>query len=174
MDQRVRVMQEKTDQASKQKVLDLIKDVNLAMMGTREGGAGPMHARPMAFRAGDFDGDLWFFTRLDSRKVRELNASPETLLCFADPKSQNYVSMTGKGDVVTDRAKVKELWAEIYRTWFPGGPDDTNIGLIRVRVEHAEYWDVPSSTMVHAYGYLKAVTTGKPPHPGEVGAVKFD
>ena len=167
-------MQEKTDQASKQKVLDLIKDVTIALMGTRSGAGGPMHARPMAYRAAEFDGDLWFFSGLNSRKVRELKANPETLLCFADPKSQNYVSITGKGDVVTDPAKIKELWAEVYRTWFPKGSDDPNIALIRVRVEHAEYWDVPSSAMVHAYGYLKAVTTGEPPHPGDVGAVKFD
>ena len=51
---------------------------------------------------------------------------------------------------------------------------DPNIVLIRVHVDHAEYWDVPSSVMVHAYGYLKAVTTGKPAHPGDVGAVRFD
>ncbi len=167
-------MQEKTDDASKKKVLDLIKDVDYALLGTRAGGGGPMHARPMAFRAGEFDGTLWFFTKKDSRKVRELSANPETLLCFADPKHQNYVSCTGKSDIVADRAKVKELWVEIYRAWFPKGPDDDNIVLIRVTVEHAEYWDTPSSVMVHAYGYLKAVTTGQPAKPGEVGAVSFE
>ena len=166
-------MREKTDQESKDKVLDLIKDINYALVGTRGLGDGPMHARPMAHRAAEFDGNLWFFTKNDSRKVAELRANPETLLCFADSKGQNYVSMTGEGEVVTDRAKVKDMWAEIYRTWFPNGPDDPNIVLIRVRVDHAEYWDAPSSLMVHAYGYLKARTTGKPPAPGDVGAVKF-
>ena len=47
-------MQEKTDKASKDKVLELIKDVDYAMLGTREGGSGTMHSRPMAFRAADF------------------------------------------------------------------------------------------------------------------------
>ena len=166
-------MDEKTDQESKKKVLDLIKEVDYALLATREGGTGAMHARPMAFRAGEFDGVLWFFTKKDSRKVREISANPETLLCFADPKNQNYVSMTGKSDVVSDRAKVNELWIEIYRAWFPGGADDSNIVLLRVQIEHAEYWDTPSSVMVHAYGYLKAVATGKPAKPGDVGAVSF-
>ena len=167
-------MQQKTDEASKKKVIELIKEVDYAMFGTREGGTGSMHSRPMAFRCEDFDGNLWFFTKKDSRKVRDLSANPETLLCFADPKSQNYVSVTGKTDVVADRAKVKELWVEIYRAWFPNGPDDPNIVLLRVDIEHAEYWDTPSSLMVHAYGYIKAITTGKPAKPGEVGEVKFD
>ena len=167
-------MQEKTDDESKTKVLDLIKEVDFALLGTREGGTGAMHARPMAFRAAEFDGYLWFFTKKDSRKVREISANPETLLCFADPKNQNYVSVTGKTDVVSDRGKVKELWTEIYRTWFPNGPEDPNIVLLRVQIEHAEYWDTPSSLMVHAYGYVKAVTTGKPPKVGDVGAVRFE
>lgn len=167
-------MAEKTNQEEREKVLALIKDVDYALLATREGGTGPMHARPMAFRAGEFDGTLWFFTKKSSRKVRELAANPETLLCFADATHQNYVSATGKSDVVSDRGKVKELWTEVYRTWFPQGPDDPEIVLIRVTVDHAEYWDVPSSLMVHAYGYIKAVTTGKPPHPGEVGKATFD
>ncbi len=167
-------MQQKSDEGSKQKVIELIKEVDYALLGTREGGTGAMHARPMAFRTNDFDGHLWFFTKKDSRKVREISANPETLLCFADPKNQNYVSVTGKTDVIADRAKVKELWTEIYRTWFPNGPEDPNIVLLRVEIEHAEYWDTPSSVMVHAYGYLKAVTTGKPAKPGEVGEVKFN
>ena len=56
---------------------------------------------------------------------------------------------------------------------FPGGPEDPKIALIRVECEGAEYWDSPSSTLVHAYGYLKAVTTGEPPHPGANDKVDF-
>ncbi|UDL93247.1 pyridoxamine 5'-phosphate oxidase family protein [Lichenihabitans sp. PAMC28606] len=167
-------MQEKTDQAAQQKVLELIKDIDYALLGTRTEGGGPMHARPMACRAAEFDGDIWFFTKADSRKVRELKADPETLLCFADSKGQNYVSMTGHAAIVSDRTKVKELWTEIYRAWFPNGPEDPNIVLLKVSVDHAEYWDTPSSLMVHAYGYLKAVTTGKPAKPGDVGTVDYD
>lgn len=167
-------MQEKIDQESRDKVIALIHDIDYAMLCSREGGTGTMHARPMAFRTHDFDGHLWFFTKKESRKVRELSANPETLLCFGDPGHQNYVSVTGKSDIVTDRARVKELWTEIYRTWFPGGPEDPNIVLIRVTVEHADYWDSPSSVMVHAFGYLKAVTTGKPAKSGEIGAVSFE
>ena len=154
-------MQEQSDQASRQKVIDLIKDVDYAVFGTRSGDGQTMHARPMAYRSIEAGGDLWFFTKRQSRKVKEIS------------KNQVFVSLTGTSHVVTDRAKVKELWTELYRTWFPGGWDDEDVVVIRVEPEHAEYWDTPSSAMVYAYGYVKAVVTGKPAKPGDVGAVRF-
>ena len=74
---------------------------------------------------------------------------------------------------MADRAKVKALWNEIYRAWFPGGPEDDNVVLIRVEAERAEYWDTPTSALVYAFGYVKAVVTGKPARAGDVGKVEF-
>ena len=47
------------------------------------------------------------------------------------------------------------------------------IALIKVDVDMAEYWDSPSSTMIYAYGYLKAITTGERHNPGENASVRF-
>jgi general stress protein 26 len=44
------------------------------------------------------------------------------------------VSITGRGTVVRDRAKAKELWTELHRAWFPDGLDDPNLALLRVDV----------------------------------------
>jgi hypothetical protein len=48
-----------------------------------------------------------------------------------------------------------------HLAWFPNGIDDPTMGLLRIEVEKAEYWDSPSSTMVHLVGFVKAITTGK-------------
>jgi hypothetical protein len=40
--------------------------------------------------------------------------------------------------------------------------DDPFISLIRVDVESAQYWDSPSSAVVHLVGFIKGLTTGKP------------
>lgn len=162
----------RTDQAAKDKVLSLLKDITIAMMAT-QGDGGLMHARPMATNTAEFDGSLWFFTDANSPKVREIEAHPQTLLTYADPAGQNYVSVQGRAVLVRDRAKVSELWGEALRVWFPKGKDDPSILLIRVEVDSAEYWDAPSSTMVHLYGYAKALATGERPHPGESAAVRF-
>jgi hypothetical protein len=42
-----------------------------------------------------------------------------------------------------------------------------SIALLQVEVEKAEYWDSPSSTVVHLVGFVKALATGKPYRPGE-------
>ena len=144
----------------------LIEDIGFAMLTTAMPD-GTLRSRPMATQRTPFDGTLWFFTPAESAKVHEVQAERHVNVSYADPAKNNYVSVSGRATVVRDRAKVKELWSESLRTWFPKGADDPDIALLKVTVDAAEYWDAPSSAMVHLYGYAKAVTTGKRPGPGE-------
>ena len=167
------IVGEDAETAGRRKVLEMVEGIDYAVLGTRAVDDGAIHARPMAYRSVEQDGTLWFFTKKNSRKVKELTADPNTLVSFADPRKQNFVSVAGTSTIVDDRTKVKALWSEIYRAWFPDGPDDPNVVLIRVDAQHAEYWDNPTSAVVYAFGYLKAVTTGKPAKPGDVGPAEF-
>ncbi len=164
-------MSDRDTEDGRRKVLELIDGIDYAVFTTQGVDGEPLHARPMAYRKVEGDGDLWFFTKRDSRKAREIAADARTLVSFADPRRQVFVSITGRSLIVADRDKVKALWSEIYRAWFPGGPEDDNVVLIRVEADHAEYWDTPTSVMVYAFGYLKAVATGKPHRAGDVGTV---
>lgn len=165
-------MEMRNDQEAREKVIELLKGIPIAMMASK-GSDGRMHARPMATSDAKFDGELWFFTDINSPKVEDLRRDPEVLLTYADEDRQHYVSVSGHAEVVRDTAKAKELWSEGVRVWFPKGAEDPSLALVRVTVDSAEYWDSPSSTMVYAYGYLKAVTTGERPHPGENATVRF-
>jgi general stress protein 26 len=149
------------DEAGRRKVLELVKGIDYAVFTTRGRDGAPLHARPMAYRQVEGDGDLWFFSKKDSRKAQEIGDDPHVLISFADPRQQHFVSITGRAEIVTDRALVRDKWSEIYRAWFPGGPGDENVVAIRIHAEQAEYWDVPTSAVVYAFGYLKAVTTGE-------------
>ncbi len=164
-------METRTDDEAKAKVWDLIKDIKVTMMVSHHDDS--LHGRPMVAVDRSFDGTLWFFSRWDTPKMDELRTDPRVLLSYAEPKDQNYVALSGRAEILRDQALTREHWQEPMRTWFPKGPDDPEIALIKVTVEGAEYWDSPSSTMVYAYGYAKARLTGKPPHPGEVDKVKF-
>lgn len=148
------------------KLWDMIGSIQFAMLTTTDED-GTLRSRPMAAVNRDFDGELWFFTRASSHKTLEIDRHHQVNLAYSDPDGQNYVSVSGMAELVRDRAKAKELWKEPMRTWFPDGLDDPDLALLRVRADSAEYWDSPSSAMVHAYGYVKARLTGEPPNPGE-------
>ncbi len=156
----------------RQKVWELIKDVGIALMvtSTPEG----LRGRPMAALNKDFNGELWFASNDGAPKLEEIEAEHHVLLAYSEPKSQNYVSVAGSATIVHDPGKAKELWSEALRVWFPKGPDDPALALIKVKVASAEYWDSPSSKWLYAYGYAKARLTGEPPRDvGENKVVTF-
>ena len=157
--------------AERRKVLSLVKGIDYAVFTTRGSDGSPLHARPMAYRSIDDDADLWFFSKKTSRKCKEIEEDSRVLISFADPKAQHFVSITGSAKIVADRETVEKRWSEIYRAWFPGGPSDEGVVLIRVNAERAEYWDTPTSAVVYAFGYIKAIATGKPSRAGDVGEV---
>lgn len=165
-------MQTRSDEASQRKVMELIADIKVAQMVTLDS-SGKMRARPMVAKSDAQDGELWFFTSATSGKIDEIEAHHEVLLSYADPDQQTYVSLRGHAEVLRDHDKVRELWSEPVRVWFPKGVDDPDLALIRVHANEADYWDSPSSTWVHVYGYAKAMLTGERPNPGEVHHVEF-
>ena len=152
--------------AAVQKLGAMIKDIKIAMLTTVDAD-GSLRSRPMATQSTDFDGDLWFFTRADSPKVDEVRRDEAVNLSYAAPAKQRYVSISGTARLVRDRAKAEELWNPLLKAWFPQGLDDPDLALLKVAVEKAEYWDSPSSTMVHLVGFVKALATGQPYKPGE-------
>jgi general stress protein 26 len=145
-----------------QKLYSLIKGVKICMMTTVEPD-GSLHSRPMYNQDADEAGDLWFFTRLSSPKVTEISKDGQVNLAFSNPDKQDYVSVSGRAEIVRERAKIDEKWSAPLKAWFPDGKDDPQIALIRVHPEKGEYWDSPSSTLVHIYGYAKAALTGSSP-----------
>ena len=148
-----------------QKVWQMIKSIQVAMLTSEDGGA--LRSRPMVAAQKEFDGVLWFFTRAGGHMVSDVAHENRVNVSYADSHKHNYVSLSGTASVVTDAGVVKAHWSEAMRTWFPKGSNDPDIAMLRVDVSRAEYWDAPSSTMVYLYGYVKAVVTGRSPAPGD-------
>ncbi len=164
-------MTDTTHSEATQKMWSMIKDIGFAMMTTEDG--DNLRARPMVAAQKDFDGNLYFFTRASSHKVDEVKGDQRVGITYADPSKQDYVSLSGHARLVQDKGVVTSHWQESLRTWFPKGIDDPDIAVLKVEVTSAEYWDAPNSTMLHAYGYVKAVVTGAPPTPGGNEKISF-
>jgi general stress protein 26 len=155
-----------SEQEAIAKLGKMIKGIRIAMMTTALED-GELHSRPMATQQADFDGDLWFLSDADSAKTYEIGRQSHVNISYADPSDSRYVSVSGAAAIVRDRAKVKELWNPIHKAWFPNGPDDPSLTLLRVSVQKAEYWDAPSSKVLQLIGFAKAALTGHRYQPGE-------
>jgi general stress protein 26 len=148
------------------KLGELIRDIRVAMLTTVTED-GTLRSRPMATQQAEFDGDLWFFTQANSPKVEELWHDQHVNVSYAAPDENRYVSVSGIAQLVQNPEKMKELWHPAYKAWFPDGLEDPQLALLKVDVRQAEYWDMPSSRMVHLAGFVKAVVTGQRFEPGE-------
>lgn len=122
----------------RQRFHDILKDFDSAMLVTQTPG-GQLRARPMALAQVDENDDVWFMTQSHSGKVDEIRN--DSHVCVALQGGNKYLSLSGRANMVLDRAKIDELWNESWKTWFPGGKDDPTLVLLRVTSEAGEYWD---------------------------------
>lgn len=151
----------KTQSDDLERLREIVKDIDFCMLTTIDED-GHLHSRPMSVN-GEIDpnGDLWFFTRASSHKAAEIGNAPKVNASFADTDKNRYVSMSGNAELVRDRETIKQLWKPQLKAWFPEGADEPDLALLRVRVEKAEYWDSPSSTIAQAFSFVSALVTGK-------------
>jgi general stress protein 26 len=157
----------KTSQENLNKLIDMIKDIDIAMMTTMEDD-GSLRSRPMRTQKTTADGTLWFFTGYESAKSHEISDNDAHVnLSYSEPDDNLYVSVSGRASLSKDKQKIDELWNPTLKAWFPEGKDDPNIGLIKVVIDKAEYWDAPNSTLIHLYGMAKAALTGESAKTGD-------
>lgn len=147
------------------KIKGMLEGIDFCMLTTIDN--GNLRSRPMSTQIAEFDGDIWFFTRDTTHKADELEKDPRVCVAYSDPDEQTYVSISGRGEIMHDRAKMEELWSPILKAWFPHGLDDPGICLLKVSAEQAEYWDSPSGRIVQALGFVKALVTGQEADYGE-------
>jgi general stress protein 26 len=147
-------------QAELSNVLELIRHIRIALLTTLERD-GAFHARPVQTLGIDADGTLWFFTDLHSGKAHELRADMRVSLGYANTATNRYVAVNGVGTVLRDPHRAQELWQVEQRAYYPTGPGDERLGLLRVQIERDEYWIAPGRPS-YLYAALKAAATGTP------------
>jgi general stress protein 26 len=126
-------------------------------------------------QADEWDGTLWFFTKKSSPKVEEAHKNlDEVNVSFSDPNKMSFVSVSGKAEFIDDKAKLKELWSSYLKVFFPQGLNDPDLILMKVKVNHGEYWDSPSNKMIQLYSIAKATITKNSKTLGENEKIKIN
>ncbi len=148
-----------------ERIRELTHGIDFCMLTTIDGGY--LSSRPMSTLKFEFDGELWFFTSDSTHKVDEIEKDDRVCVAYSNPDDNVYLSISGRAQVVKDRAKIEELWSPVLKAWFPEGLDDPHLCLLKIPVEQAEYWDAPNSKIVQLFGMVKAIATGQEADYGE-------
>lgn len=153
---------------------DKIDKIRFAMFTTVDV-HGHLISRPMTNQEMDAEGNLWFYTSTETDLWENIVARPEVNLAFAEPDEHLYISVSGRAERVVERAKIKSLWNPAVQAWYPHGPDDPHVVLVRVVTRSAEFWDAKGGRIVQMYEMAKAVLTGSAPavDAGEHGKVSL-
>jgi len=122
----------------------------------------PFDTRPMAPEKIDEQGNFWFLSSSDSHKNEELEKDPSVQLLFQGSSYSDYLSIYGKAIISRDKAKIKELWNPMMKTWFTEGEDDPRITVIQVIPSEGYYWDTKHgmavATVKRIFGAIKGET----------------
>ena len=122
-----------------------------------------LRSRPMAIAAiEDEDNSIWFFTSDSSHKVDEVNSDSKSAVACMD--ASTMITVSGNSKIVHDHEKVRRLWNDDYREWFPQGMETPNLALIKFEPIQAEYWDSNNRTdgLKYFVESVKAVASGTP------------
>jgi general stress protein 26 len=142
------------------KVAELISKIRVALLTTADR-EGRFHTRPVETLEVERGGTLWFFTGWSSPKVDELLHDRRVSLGYADPGRHVYLAVSGVARLLRDPKKARELWSTEQRAYYPDGPDDERLAVVRVEVEQAEYWIAPGRVH-YLFAAAKAAVTGRP------------
>jgi general stress protein 26 len=121
------------------RVAEAIKDIDICMLVTRS--STGLTGRPMSNnRKVEYDGDSWFFSYLDSGKVREIGDDPRVELAYMATEQGTWLSIEGDARIVRDDERKARLWDKDLVTWFPDGPDDDSLVLLKVTATRVRGW----------------------------------
>ena len=160
------------DEEAIQKFKQLVKDVNVCMFTTLDDNS-ELFSRPMVTIEVDDEGNAWFFTNEFTEKVHEISRDNSVYLIYSNPKTNTYVNVKGTCTVVVDRARINQLWTPSLKAWFPDGPDDPKLCLLKVITDAAYYWNHSSSKMSVFFSMLKAIAKKEKMDSGEVGKLNL-
>ena len=152
-----------TDEHSVSRVWKLIDKIPVCMLATHDGER--IRARPMGAIGRETENAIYFLTDVKGGKDEQIDRDGDVTLIFAKPDSGKFMSVSGAGRVLDDRALIQDLWSTAAEAWWQG-PEDTSIRVIEVTPREAEFWEGPHG-LVATVQMVIAAATAMPPVMGD-------
>jgi general stress protein 26 len=138
--------------------------IDFCMFNTN-GESGRINSRPMSNNGDvEYDGDSWFFSYGDTRKISEIGRDSGVTLTFTAPpsllgKPGIFIAVDGEASLLTDKSQFATHWVKDLDRWFPDGIDTPGIVLIKVSARTIDYWDGEDNGHIELAG-ANAVAAG--------------
>ncbi len=137
----------------KRKVLELVETAEVVYL-TTIGEDGYPHTRAMLnlrnreqyprqaelFAAHADDLVTYFTTNTSSSKVRDAGADPRACAYYCHPRRFRGVALVGDLEIVMHADIRHAVWHEGWVRYYPGGPDDPDHSILRLRPRYATGW----------------------------------
>lgn len=143
------------------KIREIVEKAENCFFCTHVDAGGSSGTRPMNVRDVDEQANLWFLSANDSQKNKELAADPSVKLYFQGSTHSDFLELNGHATISVDRAKIRELWKPVIKTWFTEGIDDPRITVIKVTPSDGYYWDTKHGNAIAGVKMLIGATIGK-------------
>lgn len=142
----------------------LVREIPVCMLTTCDGDV--LRSRPMATVLDEGRHEFLFLTRASSHKSREIERRHSVNLSFADPEKDLFISVSGEGRLGEDHDVARQLWNPYAEAYFPEGPESSDIAVLHVIPQQAEYWVGGKPQNLEMAELRKAVETGTEPDLG--------
>jgi general stress protein 26 len=154
------------------RVWELLETAGAGMLTTQFGQG--LRARPVEPRPDRDAHAIYFVTDVRGLKDDEIEAAPDVGFTLVNAKEKAYLSITARASVLRDPLLAAKHWKSTDDVWWPGGPEDENVRVLKLEPVRAELWDGPASSAVAAFEFAKARVIGAKPNLGEKRKVTID
>lgn len=121
-----------------------------------------------------------FYLNTESGKTDDINADSNVNISYFDPKSTDWVSLSGTARINNDRDLVKKHWSSSLKAWFDkrggeytGDHNDPRVALLQVVPNEIRYWKADGKLKALAQ-MAKAAVSSDVAAPGQLIVITQD
>jgi general stress protein 26 len=155
------------------KLKELVDDINVCLFSTNLSKDDGATCRPMGVQNVCDEGNIWFYSDINSDKNREIKQDNKVQLFFSHQDKNSYMVVNGTAEIILDKKIIEDLWNPMAKIWFKAGKDDPNLSVVKVAPVSAYYWDMEGNKMINIFKMVASVVTGSKPVLGTQGELNI-
>ena len=141
------------------KIYDLLNEIEICLIW-RRGGESDLRRRPMTIEKNSLGGGLWFFSPTGPYLDRLYGTNPQVTVAISNPITSKCAALTGSASIVDNPECLARLTAGPNKAMLPSRNGSEKLVLLKIEIEHMDFWEWPSGTLIHSSVDLQSVVSG--------------